>query len=403
MKTLPRSILIFALLTLMWYAWEIVFQMVNWLHIISGIPAILVVCLVCYLISRIFAPAPPKRVAVPVRSTLVRRAPMARSTAARKPVRPAKPGWMAPIGFGMGFFVLFLVVEFLVAAVLINTPLHTSAVDAELVQYYKDLDLMTRSGTPDAYLTAAEDVKNKMNEDIPESRKTVLAEKALDLQLKAADLLATNGQHTDREREILEAALQWAKDKKLTKRVTEIELRIGRAKPTAVPTPTLTPTPVPTPLPTRVPPTPVPTPIIKPGESNPCVIPQQFTKVDQVLLHPAVRQEPSGRIPEEFGHASKNVEIVGDELAICISSTPDGKGAPQVDDQVEFDVYMGSTHIGGFPMPFYDPRTKGIKEWPSQKAQWLFPTKGTYRVNTVLTDLIGNVRSSTDLWLVIWR
>ncbi len=277
------------------------------------------------------------------------------------------------------------------------------------VNYTTDLGIVERIANGKdipSYLAATKKIQEVIDRGLSVEKEKAISALGGEYLKSAADLAP---EKSEQKRQLLRQLLTWAERYGLTDKaqIAKDQLELNALPtptpvPTATSTPTRTATPNPSPTPTLTP-TLVPTPIIKPGESNPCVIPQQFTKVDQVLLHPAVRQEPSGRIPEEFGHASKNVEIVGDELAICISSTPDGKGAPQVDDQVEFDVYMGSTHIGGFPMPFYDPRTKGIKEWPSQKAQWLFPTKGTYRVNTVLTDLIGNVRSSTDLWLVIWR
>ncbi len=358
-------------------------------HIVSAIPVLIAMGFVILALALRKKQTP----ALIRRSTTTVRA----RTGARVRAQPRTQGTPLARGVLNGVIctLVFLIGIWAVTGFLATfTPVAGWFYDTDYEEFTARMDAKIEIGTVEAYQDAFSKIEERLEKGLSPQKQQELALRGYDHLITAAKKQPDGNE----KRATLNRAKQWATRWGL--KTGEVDALIALAQPTATPRPT--PVPSPTPQPTRTP-TPVPTPIVKPGESNPCVIPRQFTAVEQILLHPAVPQEASGRIPEEFGHASKTIQIEGNELAVCIAGSPDGKKAPKVDDQAEFDVYLGSTKIGGFPMPFYDRVTKGIKEWPPQKAEWLFPRPGTYRVNTVLTDLIGNVRSSSELWIVIWR
>lgn len=279
------------------------------------------------------------------------------------------------------------------------TPVYAMYHDINYASDRANVDKIAVGKDIPSYLAATRAIERTIQGGLSIEKEREIALLGANYLESASDLAP---KESDEKRQLLQMLLDWSLRYGLSDKATVAKQALKLNEPTPTPLPTATPTRTMTPTPV---PTMTPTPVPQPGENNPCDVPSSAPR-DRIALHPKVDQGRTDQLAPNtngvFGRSTSELTISENVIAICLSSTPDGRGEPQVDDQLEFMVSRAGQKIGEMVMPFYDKQKGGIRRWPSQNVKWLFPASGTYRLDLILRDTLPQVHSSTDIWIVVW-
>ncbi len=96
-----------------------------------------------------------------------------------------------------------------------------------------------------------------------------------------------------------------------------------------------------------------------------------------------------------------SIDLEGGEI-VCLASSPDGRSALRVDDQIDLQVVHADGSKASWTYNFRDSVTGRIADSPSQDVSRLF-SHDHNEVLIFLTDITPKYHSAEPIWLIVWR
>ncbi len=136
------------------------------------------------------------------------------------------------------------------------------------------------------------------------------------------------------------------------------------------------------------------------SEHIPCILPSNAPSQVFALVPQIPQLAPSDVAVGIFVTHTFSIALEGDEI-VCLASSPDGRGALRVDDQIDLQVIRADGSKASW-MYNFSVVTGGITNGPSQDVSRLF-SSGRNNVLIFLTDLAPKYHSAEPIWLIIWE